>query len=232
MAKTFPLSWFDTTSVDKEMLNNLRSHFLSLRYSHDIGYGFRNVVMEGFCLSAVLVKRTATIISQFDMETGHLIDQEVFLFAEIGFRIDREHQLLEIFGPARDASKAIPVLRALLGDKVGLTPVSLRPSEVVELVAAKSERFVVERLTVNNFQHRDGVIGRYEMRITMPDLVTEIIHKYASDLSRITIMVSDEASGDFAVSSTGVGRLTVKCLEDRLDDALSFLKLALLTKKE
>ena len=82
MAQAFSVSWFHMEPLDAQLLKDLKQQFLGLRYSEELGYGFRGVLLEDSYLSAVLVKRTATFIPQLDVTKGELVDREIFLFSE------------------------------------------------------------------------------------------------------------------------------------------------------
>ena len=124
------------------------------------------------------------------------------------------------------------VLRPFFGTQFTLSPVTLAPAEVIPILVGAGAEVAVDKLTVSNFQYREGIIGRYEMRLTVPALAMDIIQKYATDVSKSTISVSEPRSGRFMMNMGPGGRLTVRCHEDEINEILGFLKVALLGGKE
>jgi hypothetical protein len=232
MAQAFSVSWFHMEPLDAQLLKDLKQQFLGLRYSEELGYGFRGVLLENSYLSAVLVKRTATFIPQLDVAKGELVDREIFLFSETRFALDSKFGLVEVFGSSRDVPKVLFVLRPFFGTQFTLSPVTLAPAEVIPILVGAGAEVAVDKLTVSNFQYREGIIGRYEMRLTVPALAMDIIQKYATDVSKSTISVSEPRSGRFMMNMGPGGRLTVRCHEDEINEILGFLKVALLGGKE
>jgi hypothetical protein len=232
MRKSFSLSLSFIEPLDREAIMEFHRRFLELQYSEEQGLGFRKVSLSSDYISATLLKRTPTFISQYDAQTGQMIEREVFLYSEVGFGLDGEFQLLEVYGTAKDASKVRAALRLVLQPRSRLVPVNLAPADVILSLSQSSVRISVDRLTVANFQHSDGIIGRYDMRLTLPDLVTDIIEKYSHDVTKATISVVSSDFGDFDIDVSSSSRLTIKCEEQQFDEVFAYLKSFLFRTKE
>lgn len=224
MIKSFAISLEHLTPLNTEDVKNFRREFLTKNYTDEQGYGFRNVVLENDYLSATLVKRTPTLIPQFDFETGQIVEQNIFLYSEIEFALDATFHLLEIFGPAKDAPKVRAVLHPLLRSETRLFSVNLAPAEVLPKLAKASVQLSVDKLTVNNFQHREGIIGKYEMKLARGEWAMDMINKYAQDVTRASLSIAMDGMSEFALNISHRSRLTIKCEEEQFNNVFLFLK--------
>jgi hypothetical protein len=232
MRKSFSLSLNHIKPLDKGSIVDFRRRFLEMQYSDEQGFGFRKVSLSSNYLSAILLRRIPTFISQYDAKTGQLIEREIFLYSEIEFGLDGEFQLLEVYGAAKHASRVRAALRLVLQPESRLFSVNLAPAEVIPCLAQSFVRISVDKLTVDNFQHSDGIIGRYEMRLKFADLATDIIERYSHDVTRATISVASPDLGDFDIDVSNNGRLTVKCQEEQFADVFAHLKSVLFKTQE
>lgn len=227
MERAFSVSLYHLEPLDKNNVKELRRKLLEARYDNERGLGFKSVSMHGDYLSATLVKRTPVIIPQFDLIKDQMVEQEIFLYTEIEFVLDCAFQLLEVFGAAKDVSKVRSALRPYLASQSRLFSANLNPANIIPLITRHAAQIKIEKLTVNNFQHRPGIIGKYEMRFEDSSLAHGIIGKYADNVVRTVLTVKYSDVSDFSLALAYGDRITVQCQEDEFDLVLTHLKSAL-----
>lgn len=231
MLRSFAISLDYLTPLNAEDVKIFRQEFLAREYTDEQGYGFRNVILDNGYLSATLVKRTPILIPQFDFETGQIVEQKIFLYSEIEFALDAAFQLLEVFGPAKNAPKVRAVLRPLLRPETRLFSVNLAPAEVLPKLTKGTVQLSVDRLTVNNFQHREGIIGKYEMKLAKSEWAIDIINKYAHDVTKASLLIATDGLSEFALHISRRSRLTIKCEEEQFNNVFLFLKSVLFEER-
>jgi hypothetical protein len=228
MITSISLSLSRIDSLDITQLDSLRATLSSTVFDQSEGTGFQNVAVEEYILSAVLVKRSSTFIQQLNPESGVLDDSEIFVYTHIQFCIDYRYHTLDVFGPLSNASKVRTVLRPLLRHGTSVTAISLLPHIVVPKFNLPDVRSNVETLSVNNFRHREGMIGKYTMRINLPGLADEILDEYQSDVVQAQIRLILPSGSEFDATFSQTGQIKISGQEDELADGLLFCKSVLL----
>lgn len=227
MENSFSVTLNHLDSISPESLQKLYQILLQTRYTDDEGYGFRGVKLSKDYLSATLVKRVTTFIQQYDEVKQQLVDREINLYSEVEFDIDQQLQLLEIFGPVKQAPKVRVALHSILDSSVRVLCVDLAPFKVIPILIDNAASIAVDNLSVNNFRHREGMVGQYTVKLSDTEIAVDVMQKYEYDVVRATLSVSVPQIDDFVVQLARNGYLSIKCEEDQFRAAFLYLKTAL-----
>lgn len=225
------ISFTKLGSFDIPKFQDLYKSLLATKYSDEQGFGFSHVSMSQNSLSASLIKRVPTTIPRFDLDIGQFIDEQIFLFSEIDFVISKAFNLIEIYGPVKNAPKVRVALYSLFHPEVQVTPIQFRPSAVYRKLLQAFTTITVDNLVVNNFQHKEGVIGRYTIKSAELNLVSQIISQYGHDVARLTCSVTNSVFGDFTFSISNNGSLRINCDEDQFLGLVNEMKSILFTQE-
>ena len=179
MKKTVSVSLSYLKPFPPEDVDNFEQTFTEMPYTEERGFGFRAVARQDTYLGAVLINRRATFISQFDVEKRELVQEEIFLFDEIPFALDQSYQLLEVFGTANQAPKVRNALRSLIRSGTKISTIDLLPAQLIGDLIEVAEKVEIENLYVDNFQHQEGIRGRYDIH-TLPSDVAPNNHSAIS----------------------------------------------------
>lgn len=218
-------------SFTSEMVSDLTSQLVKQTYSDSTGIGFDEVLFDGEYLSAILFKRTPTFIPQYDIATGKIVDQEIFIFSRIIWGIDTKYSTLEIIGPARNAKKLLSAISPFFDSSIQISPIDLSPNKVLTTLIDHSLFQEIQKLTLNNFQYREGIIGRYEMRVSNSQAAAEIVKMYPKEVSKAKLLLTLPEIGTTIASFSKDGHIEVLCKEDEVLKILSILKIALFDNK-
>lgn len=232
MRSSFPVSFTEVSPLNKEILAHICQSLLDTPYNGEDGFGFREVQSYDQFVTATLVKRTPTFISQLDTATGQLNEHKIFLYSKSKFGIDYQYGLLEIYGSAQQISKVRPALRGILPKECKLSTVTLILSETIKALSSSSDSILVDNLTVNNFRYREGVIGKYVMRIATFHLAEIILQEYVHDVLNAHIQIIGSPVGDFSLQLSRSGHLVIKCDELGFVDVFSYLKSVIFSARE
>lgn len=183
--------------------------FAAKSYQEGEPYGFRSIFNDGTRLYATLVQRRVTLVPRFDLETESLVDDEVYVYAEIDFSIDARHQLLEVFGPLRNAPKVSAAVRPELEEDVRLSRIHLVPSEVMARLKESGLEVAVTRLNIGQFRHDEGVVGRFNATSVTEAFVERVLGQYDESIGRVRFdLVTDGGTVDVILSMAGQLRVT------------------------
>lgn len=208
-------------------LGALATLMSDMEYSAESTFGFRDIHFEADVLSATLVKQTVTTIRSYDAQRQALVDQEIHLYTEADFALDSRYQLLEVFGPATNASKVRVSLRPFLDRAHTLEAASLAPVVVVPRLVRRLEACEVDRLSVINFEHLQGVLGRYEVRLLTPGFAQDTLARYGHDVTKASLQCSLRRIGAVELVISSYGRLQISGEEETIEPAYYDIKSAL-----
>lgn len=207
-----------------DMVKDITNHLQVEKFTDSSESGFEEVLFDGDYLSAVLLKRTPTFIPQYDMPTGRLINQEFFIYSRIIWGIDTKFAILEILGPSRNARKVLSAINAHLHSSVRISPIDLSPSRVIPILIKKSYLQEIQKLTVNEFQYRDGITGRFEMKISKPEAALAILEQYPNEVSKAKFILNLPDIGSVKTSFSSDGHIEMFCDENDLFKVLNIIK--------
>lgn len=230
MNTSMSVSLSKINSLELDNADQLVTTLESKPFSEDLGFGFRGVSLSGSYVRATLVRRTSTFVSQMNNATGQLEEIPFFLFSRIPFGVDFERTTLDVFSAASDASKVRSSLREVLPAKTRIASIDWIPAWVVAKLEAGAAKFSVENLTVNNFKHRDGIVGKYTMTVASATLATDIISAYSRDVVKATLRVYASPVGSFELSVSIGGHMRLSADETHLFTVFSYLKSLLVTE--
>lgn len=77
---------------------------------------------------------------------------------------------------------------------------------------------------MNNFKFREGMIGRYDIKIIESELVDQIIQAYTHDVTMASFAISTEIFENATVTISNTGYITVTCNEKEFGGLFLFLK--------
>jgi hypothetical protein len=199
-------------------------------YNNADGYGFREVVGTNKYINSTLVKRIPTFIPQFEPETGNIVEQEIFLYSTIAFGLDFNFDLLDVHGSNKNVSKVISSLYPLMLDDISVEPINLLLTKVIKSLSSEA-RVAISRLVVGNFQYKEGITGRYDMRIDDPKEALQILKKYESEISKVSLALGISNISEAKITITTTGGITLKTDESDLPEILGFIKAKLFERK-
>jgi hypothetical protein len=232
MSQQFPVSLSRIFPFHQEDLLALSDTLQDLPYTAERGYGFRYVELSEQILQATLIRRTTTTVKQFDAEARQVVARDIFIFHEIAFAIDAQFRLLTVFGPVSHAPKVRAVLRSLLQTGTKVNRADLAPAEVLSRLFEVAEAVSVQGLTVENFQHQEGVRGRYKIEVLPSAVAQQIVAQYPRNVLRAQVQVALPDLDEFGLQVSGGGRVKVACVESQFGPVLSALKALLFTPTE
>lgn len=224
MRSSFPVSFTEVNPLNQELFVDTYNNLLSTPYTEQEGFGFREIQLYDNFITATLVKRTPTYIPQLDTSTGQLNEREIFLYSKSKFGIDFRYGLLEIYGTVQHGPKVRSLLRGILPSQSRVSSVTLMLADTIKRLSEHSHAILVDSLTVSNFRHKEGIIGKYMMRITKAELAESILQEYKNDVIKAHLQITSSSVGNFALELSRSGYLLIICDESIFVKVFSYLK--------
>ena len=231
MRTSISISFSEFTSHNETYFDLVKEKLLLTGFDSEQGYGFQDINILGNIISAVLVKRSATFIQQINPTSGQLEENEIFVYARINFNIDFDYRTLDVLGPISNSGKVRSILRTLLKNEVSIASIVLAPHEVVNTFNLLDPVVNINSLTVNNFRHRDGITGRYDMKFSVPELAHEVITSYQHDIVKAQIQVMSSPVGEFEATISKNGHLNLVSQNDNLGEVCLYFKSIVLNRE-
>ncbi len=215
--------------IRKSEFNNLMSLLINNTYSVEEGLGFIDVESdEDKVLYAKLIKRTPTIIQEFDIHTQSFVKREIFIFEEISFGIDFKSQTLYAFGALANLGKVKNAINRICTDPYYYSNLELNIPQLMSRLEAQEEVFSLSEIVINRFRYKEGALGRYTAKISNQIIGNYLIKEYPEDVSKVVLNFCSSNQIEYEISLSTNNSISIKCEEDDLyiiiDNFLNLIK--------
>lgn len=224
MAKNFPIALSTIRPFLPDDVPTLADTLGNLPYTEERGYGFRALQQNGTYLTATLIKRRVNTIHQLDPDTRELISEEIFVFDEISFALDGRYRLLEVFGPLSHAASVRATLRGLMLSGTKLSPANIVPARLLGQLLEAGAQLDIQSMSVANFQHRDGIRGKYDIHTIPMDVAQQIIEQYPRNVKRAVVTVTLPSFDHFTLHILTRGGIRLDCAASQREALVAYLK--------
>lgn len=214
--------FYELGNFTRHQLEKLSTDLETNPYSEEKGFGFQNVDRHVNYLSASLLKRTPTLISEYNAETNEIVKNKIFVYSNIKFSIDTDFNLLEIYGFQKDSSKVRSSLLNFFDHDVTIKQIDLTPFKVIPLLNKFCNSVKVSKLTINNFNFNNKAYGLFNINKLDIDYIDEFFLKYQNDIKKITAILDYEHLKQVELSINESGQISIKAND--LEDALFTIK--------
>ncbi|MBL8098901.1 MAG: hypothetical protein JNK81_06945 [Anaerolineales bacterium] len=200
-------------------------------YNENDGFGYKNVSSNSKYIHATLIKSMPTFIWQLNTNTYDIFEQEIILVNEVEFGLDFKFDFLDVYGSNKNISKVISAVSPLMNSSVNIDAVNIVPATAVAKLNS-SFKTKIERLVVNNFQYKDGISGKYDMRIDNTKIALQVLKNYKADISKVSLIVDVPNIGEVKLVISSNGSLSIKSNETDFFDVLDTIKSNLFQRME
>lgn len=227
MKKRFNIVFSDFYLKDEKTLypkKDLLDILKGTPYLDEKGFGYKNIEEEDSVIYVTLIKRTITSVLEYIVEDNEFRNIDIPIFEEIKFSIDIDKSLLYSFGAVGNLNKIKIALRNTFDTPFTYKALPLTPVEVMDklLTHDKDSAFIITELIINNFRHKEGIVGKYIAKINKQNIISEILNDYSKEIQKISISVLGNIEYNLTISSNQ--SLSIKCEEDDLFMILENLK--------
>jgi hypothetical protein len=209
-------------------LQKLSDNLIASPFSDEKGFGFQNINTHISYLSASLLKRNPTYITEYNAETNKILKTQIFVYSNIKFVIDADYNLLEIYSSQKDSSKVRSALSNLFENNVTIKQINLSPFEILKLLREHCKIVKITKLSILNFNYLNKAYGSFNISKIDNDFIDELFEQHQNEIKKITLLVDFENITSVELSINESGQISIKSKD--FDDALLIVKNTILKK--
>lgn len=169
--------------VSQDQYTEIADGIRDSEYTRNKSYGFVPEAIDSDFLSAHLVLTTPVVVQSFNEQTREVEDQEVDRTELIPFRIDFEHQFLEVFSNQNDTSKVVTRLSQLTNWSVTISDINLNLSELHCALMATDFDIDTTSLRISNFSLNEHTNGSCHLKVFEENEVQRLMDEYNTDVT-------------------------------------------------
>jgi len=207
--------------------NSIASFQLALEkapYNDDKGFGFESIDVHDGLISAVLIKRNATFIYEFDSEAKAMIKRQIMLFLEIPFEVDFDYQILSVFGPANYLSLLRSSFRNSFDFVYELGYANLSPYHIYTKLIEKKITANFHSISIENFVYENGISGKLIGHVIDDSVAEELVSAYKTDVCKAILNIRMDEDHQFELQVANNGAVKFYSTEDNFGEHFNFFK--------
>ena len=184
-------------------------------YSENDGIGFTNAQIFDSYVEATLIKRVPTSLQEFDTLSNSFVQKNIFVFDEITFYIDLEHNLLYSFASMAKLNKVKSILRNYIQGRILYENIELKPTKIISQMGNDLE-YKVNEIVIKKFIYNQGAVGKFVAQIGDDNIGQELMIAYSNEIQRVTFEIYSNSFKNFILTTSSNNTLNVKCEEEDL----------------
>lgn len=211
-------------SFNEYTIEEITRIFLSSHYAEKLGYGLINCELQEELLVSTMLKRNATFIFEYNSQSNELEKKQIFVFNEINFYLDFGRSLLYTIGAQNNLLQIKLLLKKILNSKFEFKNIELTPYKVYDVLTKRKINFSIDEICIENFNHLNGIIGRFNAKVFDNKLGKNTINQYKESCSKILFSLSNDDNEMFKVHVFGNGSFCLISDEESTLYNFDFLK--------
>lgn len=210
MKEKYTITFNKILEVEKRGLDYYKQVFENAPYSEEEGWGFSSVEEDEYILSATLLKRTPTSIQEWNIQQRDFEKKVIYIYTQFSFSIDFRLGLIYVQGTISALNKIKSILRNVLKGAFSYDDITL--SSVILSPQFRSNDFqsLLKEISINDFNYKEGIIGKYVAKIHNQENAIEIVDKYFEKISKIKIYFYSQNT-NFELIASRCNSLTIIC---------------------
>ena len=230
MTEKQSITLFHFTHLSQEQLEEIYTYFEENQFNNNTTWGFKETYKEQGYIKSILVKKTTSLIPIFDFNIGSIVKKEIDFFTECFFAIDLKNELLEFYGNQKDFPKLKKALKPIINHNNRFETVDTSPFSLVPKLNNQQQiNFEIKNLTINNYSAEEGVVGKYDLKVSQNPSGLSLIQRYKYDVIKCTLILYLDS--EIIISFSRFGRLSIECSDSAFNYTLSYIK-ELILKQE
>jgi hypothetical protein len=196
------------------------NHRLSnLNLTRSSGSGIKNLDFVDNTIYATLVKIVYTYIYDYNDITHEVEKKQISIINEIRFFLDFNTNLICTFGAATNVGQLRTFLKGIFDTSIKITPCNLTIPEICKKLTSKNIPFDYKSISINNFNYKNGVTGRFSGIALKNNVIQELINEYSTDVQKLGFNIYLPDYNDPVEILLGdMGQLKVDCNDEEFTD--------------
>ena len=199
-------------------------------YTDERGFGFENLEVQEDIISAVLIKRNATYIYEYDPVTKEMVKRQIMLFSEIPFEIDLAYHVLSVFGQAVYLTQLRSAFRNSFEFLYELGHTNLSPYHIYTTLLEKGISVTFQSISIENFVYEQGISGKLIGNVIDDAVATELVKTYKTDVNKALLKINIDEEHSFGLQVANNGAVKFHSSADTFAEHFDFFKQTLFNK--
>jgi len=193
MIESSPLTVnFARTELGDNTFEDLVDGIGGLEYSRNRSYGFVIESLDPERVSAHLVITTPVKIQDYDEERQEIVDKQVDKTELIPFRIDVEHNFLEVFSNQSDTGEVKTRLGEAIGWDISITEAPINLAKLYDALSVSDYETEITSIQISNFSVDNNTTGSYRMKVFEESEGIKYVSEYQNDVSYLAVKFKNE----------------------------------------
>jgi hypothetical protein len=215
MQKKVTIAFNKISFLQPISLEDILNIFSNNPYSEKDGIGFTNANILDNYIESTLIKRIPTSLQEFDILSNSFVQRNIFVFDEITFYLDLEHELLYSFSSVAKLNKVKTVLKKYIQGRILYQNIDLKPMQIINNLIEDFE-WKIHEIAIKKFIYNQGAIGKYIAQILDDKIGQKLMTEYADEIQKITFELSSNLFENFILTVSTNNTLSIKCEEEEL----------------
>jgi hypothetical protein len=184
MIATTPFT--DNVSIIKnapEISNDILEGIESTPYREEDGVGFSIEFTDKHSVSAYLIRKETRIIQDYNPSEGQIEEQNESRRVLIPFRIDWQHNMLEVFSDKGDTKKVVTRLGNVVDWELTISRINLDLSEFYSQLQESKYETTTTSIRLSDFSVSEGTRGNVHLNVFEEDDVDNLVNEHEGDVS-------------------------------------------------
>lgn len=156
-------------------------------YSDDRAYGFVPEQTEENAVSAYLVIKRTTTVTDFNADTQEIENRKESQRKLIPFRVDFKNEFLEVFANKDDTKTVVTRLADIAGWDIDINSLGLDISSFYRQIKGEKYSTEVSSLRLNDFSLNDNTRGTCHLKVFDEGEAVRLIDEYQDKISFMTV---------------------------------------------
>jgi hypothetical protein len=143
-------------------------------------------------VSAHLVITTPVKIQDYDEERQEIVDKQVDKTELIPFRIDVEHNFLEVFSNQSDTGEVKTRLGEAIGWDISITEAPINLAKLYDALSVSDYETEITSIQISNFSVDNNTTGSYRMKVFEESEGIKYVSEYQNNVSYLAVKFKNE----------------------------------------
>lgn len=167
--------------------SEIKDSIQTTEYNEERAYGFVPEESGEGLVSAYLVIKRTTTITDFNQDTQEIENRKESQRRLIPFRMDFENEFLEVFSNKDDTKTVITRLADIAGWNIGIDSLALDISSFYDQIKGGQYATVVSSVRLNDFSLNENTRGTCHLKVFDEGEALRLLDEYRNQVSFMTV---------------------------------------------
>jgi len=212
------------TVATEDGATGVYENLLTSPYSDELGFGFENIEFEENLISAILIKRNATYIHEYDPITKEMVKRQIMLFSDIKFQFDFNYGVMCVFGQASYLTQLKSAMRNTFNFSFTASQTDLSPYKIYLALSERQIAFEIKSIAIERFVFQNGISGKLTGTVIDSTVADDLVNNYKTDVNKVLFQITIDENDSFGLQASNNGAVKFFSSDDMFEYHLNVFK--------